>query len=256
MCMRVFVLHRCLSPSNGGCDGYYAEYLEQQECNHMSLPGLPQFDCRAVWAGFEDEKSTKALHRDEYAKKARALCPSCLLRHRMAYVESEAQAERRGEYSDRMQAIIADLERRAELGRMDFMNRAYRDMWDAAWGFVDGLAGKADGVWSGIETALRRHFGASGMELAVVRDLIEDLKIAKRELLDELKSSTREMATALVGPNLEWQEDLEAQEQRVGGYIDDEWRMQRRAAVDASRERAEAQDVCGDGYSGFADSGR
>ncbi|KAL2876997.1 hypothetical protein SGCOL_007831 [Colletotrichum sp. CLE4] len=241
MCMKVFVLQRCLSVQNGGCDGYFAEYLEQRECNHMALPGLPRHDCRAVWAGFEDERSAKALHRDEYAKRAHKLCPDCRVRVRLAYVDSEAQAERRGEYSDRMKSIIDELTQRAELGQMEFMNRVYRDMWDASLEFVHGVARTTDKSWNGIEAALRRHFGESGMDLIVVGNLVRDLKIAKKELLGQVKNSTREMATALVGPNMDFQQNLEAGGFNSGeGYINVEWRLQRKVAVDASRARAEA----------------
>ncbi|KAJ0310526.1 hypothetical protein COL5a_008050 [Colletotrichum fioriniae] len=246
MCMKVFALQRCLSPENGGCGSYFAEYLEQRECNHMALPGLPQHTCRAVWAGFEDERSAKALHRDEYAKRAHKLCADCRVRHRLTYLESEAQAERRGEYSDRMKTIIEDLTRRADLGQMEFMNRVYRDMWDAALGYVQGMAKTTDGVWNGIETALRRHFGDSGMEMIVVGSLIQDLKIAKKELLERVMTSTREMATALVGPNLDFQQDLEAGGFRSEGYINQEWKLQRKAAVDASRAKAEIGDFKSD----------
>ncbi|UQC90757.1 uncharacterized protein CLUP02_16287 [Colletotrichum lupini] len=239
MCMKVFALQRCLSPENGGCGDYFADYLEQRECNHMALPGLPQHNCRAVWAGFEDERSAKALHRDEYAKRAHKLCADCRVRHRLGYLDSEAQAERRGEYSERMKTIIEDLTRRADLGQMEFMNRVYRDMWDAALGYVQGMAKTTDGVWNGIEGALRRHFGDGGMEMNVVGNLVRDLKIAKEELLEQVMTSTREMATALVGPNMDFQQDLEAGGFR-SGYITEEWKLQRRAAVDASRATAEA----------------
>ncbi|KAK1448733.1 hypothetical protein CMEL01_08048 [Colletotrichum melonis] len=242
MCMKVFALQRCLSPENGGCGDYFAEYLEQRECNHMALPGLPQHKCRAVWAGFEDERSAKALHRDEYAKRAHKLCADCRVRHRLTYLDSEAQAERRGEYSNRMKTIIEDLTRRADLGQMEFMNRVYRDMWDAALGYVQGMAKTTDGVWNGIEGALRRHFGDSGMEMNVVGNLVRDLKTAKEELLEQVMTSTREMATALVGPNMDFQQDLEAGGFR-SGYITEEWKLQRRVAVDASRATAEAGDL-------------
>ncbi|GKT66046.1 hypothetical protein ColTof4_03201 [Colletotrichum tofieldiae] len=233
MCMKVFALHRCLAPSNGGCDGYYAEYVEDQSCNRMMHGGLPQLDCRTVWAGFEEEVSAKVNHRDDYAKKSKGLCPQCQHNRQIAYIQGQAELERNGEFSDRVQALVADLTRKAELGHTEFMLRVYHELWDAAQLLVAGLSNKTDVAWDGIEAALWTHFGVDGMTLAPVRAMVASLREVRRELLGHVRTNVKEMAVALVGPNESWDVDLE-----IGGYIDEEWRRQRQVAVEASRQRA------------------
>ncbi|KZL74548.1 hypothetical protein CI238_11390 [Colletotrichum incanum] len=237
MCMKVFALHRCLAPSNGGCDGYYAEYVEDQNCNRMMHGGLPQLDCRAVWAGFEEETSTKVNHRDEYAKKSKGLCPQCQHNHQIAYIQEQAELERDGKFSDRVRALIGDLTRKAELGHTEFMLRVYHELWDAAQVLVAGLSNKTDVAWHGIEAALWTHFGVNGMRLAPVRAMVASLREVKRELLVHVRTNIKEMAVALVGPNESWDVDLE-----IGGYIDEDWRRQRQLAVEASRHRAREEE--------------
>ncbi|GKT94323.1 hypothetical protein Ct61P_12173 [Colletotrichum tofieldiae] len=191
MCMKVFALHRCLAPSNGGCDGYYAEYVEDQSCNRMMHGGLPQLDCRTVWAGFEEEHNRQ-----------------------IAYIQGQAELERNGEFSDRVQALVADLTRKAELGHTEFMLRVYHELWDAAQLLVAGLSNKTDVAWDGIEAALWTHFGVDGMTLAPVRAMVASLREVRRELLGHVRTNVKEMAVALVGPNESWDVDLE-----IGGIL-------------------------------------
>ncbi|KAK1962638.1 hypothetical protein LY78DRAFT_661045 [Colletotrichum sublineola] len=233
MCMKVFALHRCRTPANGGCDGYFAEYLGDEGCNRMMHGGLPQFDCRTVWAGFEDERSAKINHRDTYAKRAR-LCPSCQHALQVAYVEEQAALERDGVFSDRVKALVADLTRRAQLGHAEFLLRVYHELWDGARCLVAGLSARTDDAWDAIEAALRAHFGGDGgTATAPARVLVTALREAKRRLAGHVRTSVKELAVALVGPNESWDDDLE-----LGGYIDEDWRRQRQAAVEASRQRA------------------
>ncbi|EFQ30525.1 uncharacterized protein GLRG_05669 [Colletotrichum graminicola M1.001] len=223
MCMKVFALHRCRTPANGGCDGYFAEYLQDQGCNRMMHGGLPQLDCRTVWAGFEDERSAKVNHRDSYAKRAR-LCPACQHARQMA----EPPTSR---------PLVADLTRRAELGRTEFLLRVYHELWDAARCLVAGLSARTDAAWDAIEAALRAHFeggGGGGMATTPARALVAALWEAKRGLTGHVRTSVKELAVALVGPNECWDDDLE-----LGGYIDEDWRRQRQAAVEASRKTAQ-----------------
>ncbi|WYZ43487.1 hypothetical protein EsH8_VI_001186 [Colletotrichum jinshuiense] len=229
MCMKTFCLQRCLCQAKGGCEEYYAEYVGEQECNKMMLPGLPYPDCRAVWAGFEDEVSTKVNRHTYYTEKSKGLCPTCLHKREVAYLQEEAMRERRGEYSDSVKALIADLTRRAELNQGAFMARCYNEMWDAARNLASGLNAKADMVWDGIETALWGHFGVQGMALPVVQGLIASLQDAKRELVGCFKKTTREMATALVGPKDNWEEDVEAAK-----HAEEDWERQRQAAAEAA----------------------
>ncbi|WDK22137.1 hypothetical protein CGRA01v4_13427 [Colletotrichum graminicola] len=236
MCMKVFALHRCRTPANGGCDGYFAEYLQDQGCNRMMHGGLPQLDCRTVWAGFEDERSAKVNHRDSYAKRAR-LCPACQHARQMADLERQAALERDGVFSDRVRALVADLTRRAELGRTEFLLRVYHELWDAARCLVAGLSARTDAAWDAIEAALRAHFeggGGGGMATTPARALVAALWEAKRGLTGHVRTSVKELAVALVGPNECWDDDLE-----LGGYIDEDWRRQRQAAVEASRKTAQ-----------------
>ncbi|KAK1994264.1 hypothetical protein LX36DRAFT_584674 [Colletotrichum falcatum] len=237
MCMKVFGLHRCRAPADGGCGGYFAEYLGDEGCNRMMHGGLPQLDCRMVWAGFEDEVSAKVNHRDSYARRAR-LCPACERAREAARAEREAALERAGVYSDRVRALVADLERRARLGHAEFLLRVYRELWDAARCLVAGLSARTDDAWDAIEAALRFHFvggggGGGGMTTAPAQVLIAALREAKRELAGHVRTSVKELAVALVGPNERWDDDLE-----LGGYIDEDWRRQRQAVVEASRRRA------------------
>ncbi|GKT44255.1 uncharacterized protein ColSpa_04436 [Colletotrichum spaethianum] len=237
MCMKVFALHRCLALSKGGCDGYYAEYVEDQNCNRMLHGGLPQLDCPSVWAGFEDEMSTKVNHRDYYAKKSKGLCPQCQHDRQITYLQGQAELERNGEFSDRVQALIENLTRKAELGHTEVMLRVYHELWDAAQGLVAGLSSKTDAAWHCIEVALWTHFGVDGMTLAPVRAMVASLREVKRELLGHLRTNIKEMAVALVGPNECWDVDLE-----IGGYIDEDWKRQRQAAVEASRHRVREEE--------------
>ncbi|KAK2060216.1 hypothetical protein LY76DRAFT_676910 [Colletotrichum caudatum] len=238
MCMKVFALHRCRTRADGGCDGYFAEYLEDRGCNRMMHGGLPQLDCRAVWAGFEDERSAKVNHRDSYARRAR-LCPGCQHARRVAHVEEQAALESGGggALPDRVRALVADLTRRAQLGHAEFLARVYHELWDAARCLVAGLSARTDAAWDAIEAALREYFdgggGGGGMATAPARALVAALREAKRVLAGDVRTSVKELAVALVGPNERWDDDLER-----GGYIDEDWRRQRRAAVEASRRRA------------------
>ncbi|WQF81222.1 hypothetical protein CDEST_06236 [Colletotrichum destructivum] len=233
MCMKIFALHRCLSPASGGCDGYYTEYVGEQGCNRMMHGGLPLLDCRSVWAGFEDETSAKVNHRDLYAKKAKALCPQCRHGQQIAYLESQAALERNGEFSDRVQALVADLRRRADLGHTEFMLRVYHELWDAAQGLVVGLAGRTNAAWDGIEAALWANFGVQGMALGPVRAVVASLREVKGDVLRHTRAHVKEMVVALVGPNASWDVDLD-----VGDYANKDWARQRQAAVEASRQRA------------------
>ncbi|KAK2045672.1 hypothetical protein LZ31DRAFT_540946 [Colletotrichum somersetense] len=234
MCMKVFALHRCRTRADGGCDGYFAEYLEDQGCNRMMHGGLPRLDCRAVWAGFEDERSAKVNHRDSYARRAR-LCPGCQHARRVAHVEEQAALESGGALSDRVRALVADLTRRAQLGHAEFLARVYHELWDAARCLVAGLSARTDAAWDAIEAALREYFDGYGgsMATAPARVLVAALREAKRVLAGHVRTSVEELAVALVGPNERWEDDLE-----LGGYIDEDWRRQRQAAVEASRRRA------------------
>ncbi|KAL0934375.1 uncharacterized protein CTRU02_211174 [Colletotrichum truncatum] len=229
MCMRVFALHRCFTEADGGCDNYWAEYVAVEECNKHMLPGLPQADCRAVWGGFEREMSSRVNRHDFYIRHPK-MCRICEHAHELARLQAEAERERRGEFSDRVQTLLQNAERRAQLNEGAFMYRCYNEMWDAARNLVGGLGRKADAVWDSIEAALYRHFGVEGLARPDIQGLIASLQDAKRVLVDHVKVTTREMAVALVGPKDNWDEDEETER-----YQEEDRKRQRLAARKAER---------------------
>ncbi|KAF4830703.1 hypothetical protein CGCTS75_v005599 [Colletotrichum tropicale] len=238
MCMRVFSLQRCLPTSQGGCDGYWARYEHLDECGGYSLNGLPQFNCRAVWGGFESVTSSK-VNRDDFYARRPTICPSCTHRADINYLTAEAQREKRGEYSDAMQKHVRDLEYQAQCAHGALLGRCHAMMWEGVHHVIAGLGVKTDVVWSAIEQAIYRHLGPEAMGNAGVQAFVKCLMEAKKEVVDHVRGTTRELAIALVGGQDETDYDA-AHEQHLKEDAEKRAESERRAveiAESAARER-------------------
>ncbi|TDZ39353.1 hypothetical protein C8035_v003349 [Colletotrichum spinosum] len=233
MCIRQFILRRCLSRAQGGCNNFWAEFYSTEECGtgqFGSFIARPADSCRGIMGGFIAESSTFQPH--EYYSKSARLCLTCQYTGHLYQLQQEAENEKRGLFSDAVHQYIQGVEHDAYLRESNILNNSYKQTWAAVGPYLAGVREKTLSVWNKLDMTIHKHFGTDAMARPEVQMLVESLQNARFDLLAHVRRTTREMAITLVGPMDTSEEDAATER------IDQEERALGEEAVKKAEEAA------------------